>query len=153
MYPDIMTTLPELNDKKKHCVYIIAMGDVLVAATSKADLDKYLNSDESLLSPQMDIDEVFLIYGFVMDIEELPFEISAKMLKDRSLWLFRLDDLNIIGEPYESIAEIASTIENTLAEDGSLELEDFVVVLGEELEMALSVSNSGQYMNTKDVYD
>ncbi len=141
-----------LNDKKDRCVYIVIVDDYMVCDTVKTDMDKYLASDESMVSPLLDTNDATLLYGLVLDIEKLPCQVPEEAMKDKCLWLLCDQSGEVSYEPHNTMDEIIRAIECYLQENEDAEINHFAVILGEELELALAISKSGTYINVKDAY-
>lgn len=147
-----ITSIDKLNEKKDRCIYIAIVGDYMMCDTVKADMDKYLASDESMVSPLLDVNDTTLLYGLVLDIEKLPYQIPEKVMKDKCLWLLCDKSGEVSYELHTTMAEVTEAIEYYLQKDNDVDITDFAVILGEELELSLSVSKSGSYINVKDAY-
>lgn len=147
-----VTDIKGLNDKKDRCVYIVIVDNYMVCDTVKADMDKYLASDESMVSPLVDTNDATLLYGLVLDIEELPYQVPEEAIKDKCLWLLCDQSGEVSYEPYTTMGEIVYAIERYLRENEDAEINHFAVILGEELELALAISKSGTYINVKEAY-
>jgi len=152
---DLINTVKELNEKStKKCIYVLIAGNQMFASTNKTALDDYLKSDESLITPHTDIDDVSIIYGFQMDIEELPFELSSKAKEDgRGLWLLVGDSEETVCDRFDDLGEVREAITSSLHSNPYMDISDFSVVLGVEVELVMTVGLSGPYINESIVYD
>jgi len=150
---DLMKSVKEMNEKTKRCVYILFESGKMSATTNKTDIDNYLKSDECLISPYTDMDDVSMIYGFQMDVEELPYELSEKALKDRYLWLVIGNSMESLCERYNDVREVTEAIADFLKRNPDMDISDFAVLLGIEVELVMSVSSAGTYIQEFVVYD
>ena len=151
---NLVESLKEINKKVDKCIYLVKIDGVIVGSTWKADLDKYLCSDECPLSPQDDISDVILIYGWILDPLALPVEIPASSLRDNQLWLLTNDVGNsVIMEPCNDIQEVTDAIEKAIDSNEGISIDDFAVIMGEEMELSLAIEGTGQTISEKDVYE
>ena len=154
MNKDLLTTIKQINEKQKTSLYILCIQDTIIATSYKADMDKFLISDEHAVSVYDDnITDVVLMHGLVLDNSVLPFDISPELMKGRQLWLF-VDgfDGSVIMDPYPSIVTIVKAIEGYLKNDEDLEISDFAVLLGEEITLGLSVPKAGTHIQVSKLY-
>ena len=150
----LVDTIKEINEKVDKCIYIVKIDDIIIGSSWKSDLDKYLCSDECLISPQDDISTVILIHGWVLDPLALPVKIPASSLQDNRLWLLMNDVGNsVVMEPCNDIQEVTNTIEKALDSDEGISIDDFAVIMGEEMDLALVVEKTGETIVQKDVYE
>ena len=152
---DLIKTVKELNDKStKKCVYVLVAGDQMFASTSKTAIDDYLKSNESLITPYTDIDDVSMLYGFQMDIEELPFELSGKAKEDnRRLWMLVGTDEEVACERFDDLEEVTESIANFMRLSPDTDISDFAVILGVEVDLVMTIGSSGSYIQESVVYD
>ena len=150
---DLIKTVKELNEKTKRCIYVLIAGSQMFAATNKTDIDDYLKSDESLITPYTDIDDVSMLYGFQMDVEELPFELSSEAKNGRHLWVLITDGEDIDCERFDSLDEITRAISDRLHKRPDMDITDFAILLGKEMELVMTVSKSGSYIQERIIYD
>jgi len=152
---DLVKTVKELNEKgTKKCVYVLIAGIQMFASTNKTTIDDYLKSDESLITPYTDIDDVSMIYGFQMDIEELPFELSSKAKEDdKGLWLLVGSDEETVCERFDTLGEVTEAIGGFLHTNPEMDISDFSVLLGIEVDLVMIVGASGPYIQESAVYD
>ena len=150
---DLIKTVKELNEKNKRCVYALVAGNRMFASTNKAAIDDYLKSDASLITPYIDMDDMSMIYGFQMDIEELPFELSSKAKEGRYLWMLVGNDEETVCERFDDLEEVTEAIAIYLHKNPDMDISDFSVLLGIEVELVMIVSASGPYINESVVYD
>jgi len=144
---NLMKSIKELNEKsKRKCIYVLIAGDQMIASTAKHEIDDYLKSDESIITPYVDIDEVSMLYGFQLDTEILPYEISGEAKKDRYLWLLINDDGDVYCERLDTLREVTEYIASYMYKNPEMDITDFTVLLGAELDLVMSVGSSGPYI-------
>jgi len=128
--------------------YIIISDNSIIAATSKYDLNNYLEEDECVLTPDLgdELTEAKIIYGYVFDIEELPYELP-KEIEDKSMFLL-IDSTQQSIAVYEcsSIEEATGWVEFHIEDEG-LDIEDFALIVGEELSFNLTVTETGSHIS------
>lgn len=150
----LVESLKEINEKVDKCIYVVKIDGVVTGSSWKSDLDKYLCSDECPIGPHDDISEVTLIHGWVLNPLALPVKIPASSLRDNRLWLFMNDVGNSVDmEPCNDIQEVTDTIEKALASDEGISIDDFAVIMGEEMDLSLAVDGTGETISQKDVYE
>lgn len=150
----LIASLKEINEKVDKCIYVVKIDGVVTGSSWKSDLDKYLCSDECPIGPHDDISEVTLIHGWVLNPLALPVKIPASSLRDNRLWLFMNDVGNSVDmEPCNDIQEVTDTIEKALASDEGISIDDFAVIMGEEMDLSLAVDGTGETISQKDVYE
>lgn len=152
---DTVTSIKQLNDKCRTSLYLAYTSFEIVAIPHKIDMDKFLQSDNNIVAGcDNNLDSMILIHGLVLDIAELPFEISDHIIKDRYLWLLLNEDANcILMDPYDDIPSVIEAIENYLDSRNELNISDFAVILGEEIPVGLTVSKAGTYIQVSNVYE
>lgn len=153
MVKDLLGSVKEINSKHKSCVYILFVDDILVASTTKTDMDDFLSSEDSPIGVHDDeIEDAALVHGIVLDPLELPFEIPSKLMENKDLYLIQEEPGLVFSmDFYESVQEVTEAIEAAL-EEGGVEIDDFAVVLGESLDFSLKVAKAGEYLQMSKVY-
>lgn len=154
---DLLVTIKEINEKKDKCIYLLNIGDITVGCSWKNDVDNYLLSKDCPIGPHDDLENVTLVHGWVLDPAALPVEIPrSTMIEDnsRSLWLFIEEEPGCINmDMLVDVNEVAEEIEKYMAADSDLSIENFAVVVGDEMDLALCVSTTGKTIVEKDVYE
>ena len=151
---NLVETIKEINEKVDKCVYVVKINNIIVGSSWKSDLDRYLCSDDCLVSPQDDISDVILIHGWILDPLALPVKIPTSSLHDNRLWLLMNDVGNsVIMEPCNDIQEVTDAIEKALDSDEGISIDDFAVIMGEEIDLALVIEKTGETILQKDVYE
>ena len=152
---DIITSIKRLNDKCRTSLYLIYAQFEIAAIPQKYDMDKFLQSDNSVVEACDDnLDNVTLIHGLILDQTELPFKISDHIMENRQLWLLVNEAPNcIIIDSYDDIPSIVNAIENYLDSRDELGISDFAIILGEEIPVGLTVSKAGTHIQVSNVYE
>jgi hypothetical protein len=153
MNDDLLITVKQINEKYKSSLYVLYVEDMVVACSSKYDLDKFLEGEDTLVTVHDDnLEAVVLVYGIVLNHLELPFEIPEELMKDRNLWLIT-DESNAVltMEPFESVKDLTEAIEDYLR-NYNAHIDDFAVILAEDLDMCLKVGSTGTSLQIAKVY-
>jgi hypothetical protein len=147
----IIESIAELNKEcSKRSVYIVLANQCMWASTIKYDMEKWLDSDDNLYVNPENFSDVFAMFGFVLDIKNLPVSLPSAVMKSRKLWLMSYDHPNVMYEEYESLKDVVEDIERFISE-GS-EIEDMAIVVGYELAMTLHIPEAGNTILTREVY-
>ena len=151
----LIKTVKELNEKDKRCVYVLIAGSEMFASTIKSDVDDYLKSDASLITPYTDIGDVSILFGFVMNIKELPYELTAEAKKGKHLWLIIEQGDEIACESFDAddIESVTDTIESFIDMDPTMDISNFAIVLGKEMDLVMTIGASGTHIGESVVYD
>lgn len=154
---DALVTVKEINEKKGKCIYVVNIDDITVGYAWKTDIDKYLSSDDCPVGPHNDLDDVTLIHGWVLDPTSLPMEIPAETMsktKSRSVWLFIEESPDYIKmDMLSDIEEVVEEIERYMSTDAELSIDSFAIIVGDELDLAICVAESGKTIAEKDIYE
>jgi hypothetical protein len=158
--PDTFHTLKKMHEKKKKCIYCVWDDGHIAAAGWKSDMERYLVSDKCNLSPLDDLERVYLIFGMVLDIEELPLEMEKEVLEDNQFYLltkewYREQDEEDVVELncFDSLSETIERIESLMEEDDRLSIEDFSIIFGHEMDLGLTVPKTGSAIAENKVYN
>ena len=149
---ELIKTIKQLNEKNKRCIYALVAGGELFAYTTKTDIDGYLKSEESIITPYTDLNEVSLLYGFQMDIEELPFEFESAELKKKHLWLLVGVGDSVMCERCQDLKDLTDMIEEYLVDYPEADITDFAAILGDECDLVVAVESAGSYIHENTVY-
>jgi len=152
---DLITNVKEINEKQKSSIYVLYADDMLIAASYKTDMEKFLLSEDTLLTIHDDnLKDANMIHGLVLDPSELPFEIPKDILADRYLWLFKTEKgSDISADFYKSIEVLTSDIEEYMEEDDSLEITDFAVILAEDIDLGITVAKTGTCLQISRLFE
>jgi hypothetical protein len=148
-------TVKELNEKKDRCVYIVLVDDYMVGSSWKSDLEKYLISDDSLVTADDGLEQAQLIHGFVLDPNELPYELPPELMETRSIYLLMAstDGGESVGvEEHDNIESLTASIERWMQEDEDASIDNFAVIVAEEMEFGISIRGTGSNILEKEVY-
>jgi len=155
-------TASEINKElMKRSVYVILSdtagypqsGGGIYAFTTKVDVEKYMsNPDNSAIMGVENASELKLIYGLVLNAQDLPMTLDSKLMKGKSFWVL-LDNgfRSIMMEECADLEEVTQAIELAVEND-DIEIEDICIILGEEIEFALTPSRSGDAPTAYQVY-
>jgi len=150
----IYESLSEINDNKKKTLYILLKDGEVQAITAKFEMDKIL---AKMKIEEVVDEEMELFYGYVLDNKELPYEIAKDKIEKagvkRKLYVF-YDSAGgkVEYESCDSMGEVTDQVEAALLLDDTLELEDVVVLFGEEIDLGVVSSKSGETITTLEVY-
>ena len=153
MNDDMLISVKQINDKYASCLYVLYADDMVVATSYKVDMDKFLNGEDSLVSMHDDhVEEAVMIHGVVLDPMKLPFEIPEDAMENRNLWLIKDEgDTVTLMEPYDNLDELTAAIETYLEEEGA-DINDFAVMLAEDIVMSLAIGKTGTSLQIAKVY-
>lgn len=141
--PDLMESIEDLNKEGKgKNVYILMAEGQLRASTTKYDITKHLESDDSIAKPGEDA-EIRCLYGLILDVNALPYEIPEHILKTKELYLLVEVDHGFDVEALDDIEEITESISSLLRMNEDLTIESFAVVIGEEIPLAYALAKTG----------
>lgn len=152
--PDVVMSVKELNERIGKTAYILILDDVLVAAGLEVDMNKYLKWEDGLLTPEQGLDDLgHLLYGFVLDPAELPYDMSVKFMSDKAVYVIESDERGRVRvEECLNTAEAAHHIEESIKKDDTLVIDDFAVVVAEEVDVAYVIGSNTSYISEGDVY-
>lgn len=153
MSDDMLINVKQINEKRGSSLYVLYADNMIAATSHKYDMDKFLSGEDPLVSVHNDnLEEVALIHGVVLDPIELPFEIPKDIMKVRNLWLIKDEgEAATLMEPYEDLDKLTDAIETYLEEEES-SIEDFAVILAEDIDLSLAVSKAGTSLQIAKVY-
>jgi hypothetical protein len=149
-----MMSVKELNQKMNKQVYMLIVDNVLVAAGIENDMNKYLKWDDGLLMAEQGVDDlVQLLFGFVLNPAELPYDIPSSFMEGKMIYVIESDKRDrITVEACNTMPEATYLIETAMKCGEDLELDDFAVIVAKELDIVLAVGESGKYIRESDVY-
>lgn len=153
MSDDILISVKEINNKQGSSLYIVYADGILAAASLKSDMDKFLESEDPLVTVHDDeAEEAILVHGLVLNPLELPFKVPEELMETRSIWLIqKMSEYVIDMDVYEHIEEVTEAVEKALKED-DVEIDDFAVVLAESMDFCLKVAKAGESLQISKVY-
>jgi hypothetical protein len=152
----------EINkDWTRRTVYVILtetsgvvgqLGGKIAALTTKSDVEKYLADPASPGVSVEDAADIKLIHGLVLDSKDLPMVLDSKLMKDKTFWvLVGLSRYNIMVEECNDIDEVIQTVE-LVVDSEEIDIEDICIILGEEVELALTPARAGDAPSSYQVY-
>lgn len=141
--PPMIYDVEDLNDDVGKNVYLLVIDDILLGSTRKSDINDYLAGDKALLSPDnYEEGNTLLLYGLVLDIRELPYELP-KELKDNEIWIFQRNQETVLMgmvtyRTVPNMKEATKIIEQSIAAE-DIEVDDFAIVIGSEIELIIQI--------------
>jgi len=143
--PDLMEDMKDLHvEGLKKNVYLLMTNTDMRGSTTKTDIEKHLASNSAIViydgAPSED---AHLYHGLLLDPASLPYEIADHIMKDRCFYLIIESGREIECEDYDSLEEVTETISHLMAMNEDLEITDFAVLLGSEIELILTPAKSG----------
>ena len=153
MTDDMLISIKQINEKRDNSVYVLYADNMLVAASYKVDMDKFLSGEDSLVDVyDENLEEAVLIHGVILNTVELPFEIPEDIMEDRNLWLIKDEGESMtLMEPYDNLVELTEAIETYLEEE-EVDIDDFAVILAKDIKISLSVGETGTSLQIAKVY-
>lgn len=153
MVDDMLINVKQVNEKHNSSLYVLYAENMMIAASYKVDMDKFLGGEDSLVSVHDDnLEEAVLMHGIVLNPIELPFEIPKDIMESRNLWLMKDEKgCSTLMEPYTNLDELTEAIETYLKEE-DVDIDDFAVVLAEDIDLSLSVGKTGVSLQIAKVY-
>jgi len=150
MSDDMIDSIYGLNKEASgKCAYVIISDNTIIATTSKYDLNRYLEDEDCILTPSLgdDILEAKIIYGYVLDPTDLPYELP-KDVKNKTIFMLMESphSQEIEVSEYGSIKEVTEWVEFSI-DDQAVEIDDFAIIVGEELHFCLNVSETGSHIS------
>jgi hypothetical protein len=154
MSDDLLISVKQINDKYKSCIYVLYADSIMVATTTKYEMDKFLESEDPLITVHDDnIENAILVHGIVLNNLELPFEIPEELMEGRYLWLIKDEGNSLTSmEFFCSVKDVTEAIEEYL-EDDAVCIDDFAVILAEDIDMCLRVGATGKTIQIAKVYE
>ena len=140
------------DDLKKHLgkmAYLLFYSDTMIGSTKITDINAYLIEEGILETFTDDPADVTLLYGLVLNPEELPMELPDDMPENYGLFAIKYDNYSTMEHEevndFEAAAEyIEWGIETG---DGLLDIEDFAVIFGINLAFTLQVMSASGAMS------
>lgn len=158
MSDDILINVKQINENIKSCLYLLYTQGTIAATSLKYEMDKFLVSEKNFISIyDENLEEVILIHGLVLDPAELPYRIPDDAMSNtavyRRLWLIvRESGDSVLMTPYDNIISITENIEGCIEANVDTDITDVAVILGEEINLGLTVSKAGASIQAVRVY-
>ncbi len=152
----LSSNIKDINEHINNNMYLLLQNGSITASTAKHHLNKYLCSDDCTIElTDISYGDVKLIYGIVLDPMNLPFELSREQINGRSIWLIISEDCHsedVEVEEYDTLQLAITSIENFI-EDGvhKYSIEDFAIVVGEEIELSIQIMQKGEALDPRDL--
>jgi len=158
----LIQDITDLNEEIGKSVYILIVDDVMVASTRKSDINEFLADEKQLVIELMSLNDkskravsdIYIIYGLLLNPLELPMELPPDLLEDYDVWMLKKDySSDLAGfiefERCDDIEEVTHTIEEHMEREPHLEIEDFAVLMGAEVDLVLQIDSDIKIINAK----
>lgn len=155
---DLIETIKDLNKNYGKAVYILLLDDMMLASTRKYDINKLLSQDPSLFNQVCNarnrFNDFVLIYGVVLSPEELPLE-KPKNMENYDIIVIKEESAIarsnfITWESFTNIEDATEWIESWLEADSDYDIENFSVLIGNEENFMLQVSDDIKTIDFKE---
>ncbi len=152
--PDVVMSVKDLNKRVGKTAYILILDDLIIVAGLEVDMNKYLKWEDGLLTPEHGLEDLaYALYGFVLNPAEMPYDLPASFMNDRAVYVIESDERGLVSvEECLDTAEAAHRIEEAIKADDNLAIEDFAVVVAEEVDIAYTIGSDQGYVSESDVY-
>ena len=164
LWDRLIQDVEDLNKEIGNVVYILIADDMMIGSTRKSDINEHLAIDKSfvseffMLKPNSEhqtIEGIELIHGAVLNPLELPVELP-KSFKNYDIWLIKDDKgIKLLGaieyEMFSSIEEVTNSIELALEKDSSVQIEDFAIVVGDQIDLILQADTHVDSISVKEI--
>jgi hypothetical protein len=163
LWDELIQDVEDLNKEIGNVVYILIADDIMIGSTRKSDINEHLAMDKSfvpefILQPNPEhqtIEGIELIHGAVLNPLELPMELP-KSFENYNIWLIKDDkSIRLIGaieyEMFDIIEEVADSIESTLERDPSVQIEDFAIIVGNQIDLILQADTSVESISVREI--
>ena len=156
MADDLTESISELNKEAGKAFYILVFDNHMYANTRMYDINKFMESEDTLLNFIDDAENFNVYYGLVLDPSVLPAEIP-KEVKDESsysgceLFMLKYDNYTSVDvqDTYgDDIERVARDIESAIADD-ALNIDDFSVIYGKKVELTVQIKSAGSTLMNK----
>lgn len=163
IWEKLIQDIEDLNGEIGKSVYVLIVDDVMVASTRKSDINDFLGEDRQLVLELMSKDEknknknlsdMHIIYGLLLNPLELPMELPSDLLENYDVWMLKKDySINLTGsiewEVCDDIEEVTQTIEKCMEAEPLLEIEDFAILMGTEVDLVLQIESDIKIINSR----
>lgn len=142
---DLIEDMRELHiyGSKKN-LYLLYSDGQIRASTAKIDIIKHLEDDDAIVKYDEESDDTILLFGLLMDPTSLPYEIPPNLLTGRKLYLLVESGTEMEYEQYDEIEEVTDAIAELMQTNQDLEIEDFAVLLAQEIPIVLTPGKTGE---------
>lgn len=158
IWEKIIQDIEDLNEEIGKSAYVLISDDIMIASTRKSDINEFLAEERQLvaelMSKQGTDKELYIMYGLVLNPLELPMELPSDLLQDYDVWVLKKDySINLTGavefEVCDDIEGAVRIIEKCMEDEPHLEIEDFAVLMGAEVDLVLQVESDIKVINVK----
>jgi hypothetical protein len=161
---DLIETIKDLNKNYGKAVYILLIDDIMLASTRKYDINKLLSQDPSLFNQVCNtrnrfnagtrFNDFVLIYGVVLSPEELPLE-KPKNMENYDIIVIKKEPTIsrsnfTTWESFTDIEDATEWIESWLEADSDYDIEDSSVLIGNEENFMIQVSDDIKTIDFKE---
>lgn len=153
---DLIKTIKDLNGYINNNLYLLCADDSIIGSTNKVKINNYLCSSECLIDmDEAKSEDVKVIHGMVLNHLDLPLELPADLIGQRSIWLFSSDDchsLTVEVEEHNDLDSAISAIESLVDDSNYVNehnINDFALVVGEEIELSVQIMEAGKPMDPR----
>jgi len=161
LWDRVIQDVRDVNREVGNALYILIIDDMMIGSTRKSDINEHLAMDKSFIpeflskseSEHQTLEGIELVHGAVLDSLELPMELPESF-KDYYIWVIKDDkSIKLLGaieyEIFDNIEEAADNIESILEKDPSVQIEDFAIVVGNQIDLILQADTDVKSINVK----
>jgi len=163
LWDRVIQDVRDVNREVGNALYILIIDDMMIGSTRKSDINEHLAMDTSfvpeyLLKSQSErqiLEGIELIHGVVLDPLELPMELP-KSFENYDIWLIRDDkSIKLLGaieyEMFDDLEEAADSIESILEKDSEAEIEDFAIIVGNQVDLILQANTHVESISAREL--
>jgi len=157
----LIQDVEDLNKEIGNIVYVLIMDDMMIGSTRKADINEHLSGHKTLvpeivstksMNKRKAVEGIELIHGVILNPLELPVELP-KALENYDMWLIKVDkSVQILGaieyDVYDDIKEVTDDIEMSLEDDNLLQIEDFAIIIGNNVNLVVQADTETKLINS-----
>jgi len=140
---EMIYDIKDLNGNVGKNAYLLIIDDILIGSTRKSDINDYLAGENPMLAPEnYDQNDVILLYGLVLNIKELPYELP-KELEKNDIWVFqKVQASALLGmvayEVVSDMQEATEVIEKYIVAEHT-DINDFAIIIGREMDLIIQI--------------
>jgi len=153
---EMIYDIKDLNGNVGKNAYLLIVDDILIGSTRKSDINDYLADENPLLAPEnYDQNDVMLLYGLVLNIKELPYELP-KELEKNNIWVFqKVQASALLGmvecEIVLDMQEATEVIEKCIATEHT-DIDDFAIIIGYEMDLIIQIKPGTFQINARHIF-
>jgi len=142
---DLMECPKDLQKYVGKMVYLLFYSENMVGSTKLTDINAFMASEGILEIYSEDPSDMELLYGLVLNVEDLPMEMPDDMPKDYKLYTLKHDAYSTIereeADDFEAAAEYVEWgIDDC---DFSLDIDDFSVIFAKKMILTIQTMSPG----------